>query len=323
MTTAPLRLTGHVELPDHKGKGGFDHAAVHAATGHVYVAHTANDAVDVFDPASGRHLHSITDLPGVAGAFVSDVDQVVLTTNRAADTIGVFAPLAAPGRDPVVRRLGVGVRPNGLTYDPGRRLALAANVGDPQVAGSHTLSMVTLDGSSGRREIPVAGRTRWAIFDPGAQLFYVNIMDPAEIVVVDPRRPDRVARKFEVPHAGPHGLDLDPQTRRLFCACDAGVLVTLDARSGAVLGEAPLSGVPDVVFFNPARRQLYVAVGDPGVIDVFSTATPTATMTKLATIETEPGAHTTALAPATAPGGDRLYAFLPKTHRAAIYEIAG
>jgi hypothetical protein len=44
-----LHLIGHVELPEHKGKGGFDHAAVHAASGHVYVAHTANDAVDVFD----------------------------------------------------------------------------------------------------------------------------------------------------------------------------------------------------------------------------------------------------------------------------------
>ena len=47
-------LTGYVELPEHKAKGGFDHAAVHAASGHVYVAHTANDAVDVFDPAAGN-----------------------------------------------------------------------------------------------------------------------------------------------------------------------------------------------------------------------------------------------------------------------------
>jgi len=38
-------------------------------------------------------------------------------------------------------------------------------------------------------------------------------------------------------------------------------------------------------------------------------------MEKLATIRTEPGAHTTALAPT----GDRLYVFLPRTHRAAIY----
>ena len=141
----------------------------------------------------------------------------------------------------------------------------------------------------------------------------MNVAEPAEIVVVDPRRPDRIDRTLAVPAAGPHGLDLDGATRRLFCACDAGVLVALDARSGRVLGENVLSGAPDVVFFNPRRRQLYVAVGDPGVIDIFATSP----LKRLATVETEAGAHTLALSPA----GDRLYAFLPGSHRAAIYDI--
>jgi DNA-binding beta-propeller fold protein YncE len=309
MSPSPLRLAGTVDLPAHRSKGGFDHAAVHAASGHVYVAHTANDAVDVFDPVSRRHLFSIPDLPGVAGALVSDEGQLIVSSNRAANTIGVFAP----GPNPSVRIIDVGRGPNGLAYDPRRQIVLAANVGDPAVPGSHTLSMIDLAHDARRIEIAVRGRTRWTVFDPGPELFYVNIARPAEIVVVDPRRPDRIARSFPVPHAGPHGLDLDGAAQRLFCACDAGVLVTLDARSGKALDEKPLSGVPDVVFFNRQRQQLYVAIGDPGVIDVFSTL-PVA---KLATVETEAGAHTTALSPA----GDRLYAFLPRTHRAAIYEI--
>ena len=81
-----------------------------------------------------------------------------------------------------------------------------------------------------------------------------------------------------------------------------------------MLDQRPLSGVPDVVWFNRQRQQLYVAVGDPGVIDCFDTTT----MKNLGPVMTEEGAHTTALAPA----GDRLYAFLPATHRAAVYQIA-
>jgi DNA-binding beta-propeller fold protein YncE len=303
-----LHLSGHVALPEHKAKGGFDHAAVHAASGHVYVAHTANDAVDVFDPVSRRYLFSIPDLPGAAGALVSDEGDLILSSNRAANTIGVFAP----GPNPSVRIIDVGRGPNGLAYDLRRQIVLVANLGDQAVPGSHTLSMIDLAHDARRSEIAVRGSTRWTVFDPGPQLFYVNISQPAEIVVVDPRQPDRIARSFSVPHAGPHGLDLDGATERLFCACDAGVLVTLDARSGKVLDEKPLSGKPDVVFFNRRRQHLYVAIGDPGVIDVFSTSP----MEKLATVETEAGAHTTALSPA----GDRLYAFLPRTHRAAIYE---
>ena len=131
MTQAPLSLTGYVPLPPHAGSGGFDHAAVHAATDHVYVAHTANSAVDVFDPATAKHLFSVPDLAAVAGALVSDDSQLVFTSNRGEDTIGVFAP----GPDPEVVKIPVGMKPNGLAYDAARRLVLAANVGDPAIAG--------------------------------------------------------------------------------------------------------------------------------------------------------------------------------------------
>jgi DNA-binding beta-propeller fold protein YncE len=305
----PLKLTGHIELPANRGSGGFDHAAPHAASGHVYVAHTANDSVDVFDPASRKHVASIEGLTAVAGVLVSDQANMIITSNRGENTIGVFTP----GTEPTVLKIPVGVRPNGLAYDPVRRLILAANVGDPAIPGSHTLSMVALDDRAVVNEIAVPGRTRWALFDPDAERFYVNIVDPAVIVVIDARKPDAVAGTFAIPAAGPHGLDFDLATRRLFCACDEGTLVTLDAHGGKVLAKHPLSGTPDVVFFNAARQQLYVAVGDPGVIDVFDTRA----MQSLGRIETEKGAHTTALAPA----GDQVFAFLPHTHRAAIYRV--
>ena len=306
----PLHLLGHVALPEHRKSGGFDHAAVHAASGHVYVAHTANDAVDVFDPASRTHLFSIPDLAAVAGALVSDDSQLVFTSNRGENTIGVFAP----GPDPKVTKIAVGLRPNGLAYDARRRLVLVANVGDPDVPRSCTLSMVDIDAGAMRTSIEVPGRTRWTVFDADAEAFYVNIMQPSQIVVIDARNPDRVARTMPVPADGAHGLDFDPATGRLFCACDAGVLITLDARSGKPLNEGKLSGVPDVVWFNPKRRQLYVAVGDPGAIDVFDTRT----MQSLGSIATEKGAHTTAFPPS----GDALYAFLAATHRAALYEVS-
>jgi hypothetical protein len=40
-------------------------------------------------------------------------------------------------------------------------------------------------------------------------------------------------------------------------------------------------------------------------------------MKSLEAVPTEKGAHTTALAPT----GDRVYTFLPATHRAAVYEV--
>jgi DNA-binding beta-propeller fold protein YncE len=302
-----LELLGYVELPAHVTAGGFDHAAVHGGRQRLYVAHTANDALDVIDCASQTYAGSVHGLAGVAGALVSEERDLVFTSNRGENTIGIISP----ERDEVLGKVDVGVRPNGLAYDPRGGLLLAANVGDPSRAGSFTVSMVDVARRAVIADVPVAGRTRWALFDPGAHCFYVNIADPPQVAVIEAGAPVKVARTFPIPAAGPHGLDLDPAGRRLFCACDAKQLIAIESRSGVVIGEIEIAGVPDVVLFNSRRQRLYVAIGDPGVIEVMET-TP---LGRRQVVATEPGAHTAAFAPAT----DTLYVFLPQTHRAAVY----
>ena len=300
MALAPL---GFIDLPAHKqSSGGFDHAAVHAATGRVYVAHTANDAIDVIDLPSRKYVHSIEGLPAVAGALVDDVSGTVFTSIRGENTVGIFTV----ANEHAVTKVGVGVRPNGLAYDPGRRRLLSAHVGEP-----HTVSVI--DVASGRRiaDVPVAGRTRWTVFDPRADVFHVNIMDPSQIAVVSAADPVEVRRVVPIPHTGAHGLDIDVERRRLYCACDGGTLVEVDADTGALLAEEKIAGPPDVVFFNTALAHLYIAIGEPGVIEVFGTQP----LRRLETVVTEPGAHTLAFDARR----QLVYAFLPATHRAALY----
>jgi len=302
-----LKHAGYIELPPHVKPGGFDHAAIHPASSRLYVAHTANHALDVIDCAGDRYLHSTPNLMGVAGVLVSNERNLVFTSNRNENTVGIFSP---DDEDSVVR-VGVGVRPNGLAYDPQRNLLLAANVGDPTLPGSFTVSLVDIRQRTMTADIPAPGRTRWAVFDAQADVFYVNIMDPAQMVVIHANQPTHVARAFGVPVAGPHGLDLDGERRRLFCAGDGKKLVTLDADTGRVLNEQDISGAPDVVLFNAALKHLYVAVGDPGVIDLFDTKA----MQRIETVPTEKGTHTLAFDALR----NKVYAFLPQTHRAAVW----
>jgi DNA-binding beta-propeller fold protein YncE len=63
---------------------------------------------------------------------------------------------------------------------------------------------------------------------------------------------------------------LDFPTRRLFCACDSGIVYILNADTGKILAESVLTGKPDVIFYNSKTNHLYVAVGDPGIIDVLN-----------------------------------------------------
>lgn len=302
-----LHHHGFIDLPAHAGPGGFDHAAIHGPTGRLYVAHTANDAVDVIDLVTQRHVASISGLTAVAGALTAEAPDLVFTSNCGEDTVGIFTPAA----EHTVEKLAVGLRPNGLAYDPYRGRLLVAHVGDPAIAGSRTVSVIDLPARRRIADIPVAGRTRWAVFDGTADAFHVNIMDPPQIVVVGAGDPIAIRRVVAVPQAGPHGLDLDVGRRRLYCACDAGTLLELHADTGDVLRAENIAGVPDVVFFNPALGRVYVAVGDPGVIEVFDT-TP---LRRHVPVLTEPGAHTLAFDPTR----NLVYAFLPATHRAAVY----
>lgn len=302
-----LRHLGFVELPAHAGAGGFDHAAVHPPTARCYVAHTANDAVDVVDLAAQRYLGSIPGLGAVAGALVAEGSDLVFTSNRGENSVGVFGLADAPHVD----KIPVGVRPNGLAYDPGRSRLLVAHVGDPAIAAAPTIAVLDVRRRRPIADLPVPGRTRWAVFDPRADAFHVNVADPPQIVVVGAGDPVAVRRVARVGWAGPHGLDIDVERRRIFCACDAGTLVEIDADTGDVLHVEPLAGVPDVVFFNAAFRRLYVAVGEPGLIEVFDTSP----LHRREPTPTEAGAHTLAFDPAR----NLICAFLPATHRAVVY----
>jgi len=302
-----LKLQGYIDLPAHKQAGGFDHAAIHRASSQLYVAHTSNNSIDVIDCKPDSYLRSIPNLVDVAGVLVSDERDLIFTSNRGEDSVGIFSA----GDEKNIAKVKVGIRPNGLSFDSKRGLLLAANVGNPDIAESFTLSIVDVAQKKMIARIPVTGRTRWTIHDSQANVFYVNIANPPQIVVVDANYPTEIVKKIEIPAAGPHGLDLDVQTRRLFCACDGGQLITLNADSGNVMSQLPLSGVPDVIFYNAALYHLYVAIGNPGVIDVFDTSV----MRLLETVPTEKGAHTLAFDSER----NKVYAFLPETHRAAIY----
>ncbi len=301
-----LQFLKTIDLPENAGQGGFDHAAFSKNSGRIYVAHTINNALDVIDCTVDEYLHSIPNLTGVAGALVSDERGLVMTSNRGENTVGIF-PVS---NESALTKIDVGVRPNGLSFDPVRGHLLAANVGDPAIHGSFTVSIVDIASGKMVASIPVPGRTRWTIFDPKVDCFYVNIAEPFQIIAISGAYPYHNERTIHIPARGPHGLDIDPATNRLFCACDEGKLLAVDAASGKILLSAQLSGAPDVIFFNAALRHLYVAVGDPGVIDLFETDT----FQRIESIPTEKGAHTLGLNFV----HNKVYAFLPQTHRAMV-----
>jgi len=95
-------------------------------------------------------------------------------------------------------------------------------------------------------------------------------------------------------------------------ACDGGAVVVLDISTGREKAVVPIGGGPDVVWFNAERHCLYCAIGRPGVIEVMDTQR----LVVDERVSTEEGAHTLTFDKKR----QRLYAFLPKSCRAAVYK---
>jgi DNA-binding beta-propeller fold protein YncE len=297
-----LVARGLVEVPPGAAPG-FDHADVHLGSRRLYVAHTGADRIDVIDCADAAFMHSLDDLPGVAGVLVDAVDDVLISSDRGCRRISLWR---LPGEQ-LLGRVGVDAHPNGLAYDPTRRRIFVFCLGDPP-GHDPTCVVVDLDARRIIEQVPVSGRPRWAIYDRASDRVFANIREPAQIIAIDPGNL-RIERALDVPAAGPHGLALDGD--RLFCAADAGMLAVLDRDSGSVLADVRLPGEPDVLWHDPASQRAYVAIGDPGCVCVVDTRTYEVTQT----LATAPGSHTTAWNAATR----TLYAFLPAAHAAAVY----
>jgi DNA-binding beta-propeller fold protein YncE len=297
--THKLVLHQYIDLPFH-AQGDFDHGDVSLSNGYVFIANTAAGTVEVADGEGLRHLATIPGCPEASGVLAAQEEGLVFAAARGAGKLLVIGAVSTT----VTRTIAVGSRPNGLGWDPRRKHLLVADVQD------NTARLVDLQAGQVIAMAALPGRPRWAMYSQKGDHFLVNIREPPMVAVLSAST-FALVEQFPVSDVGPHGLDLDQEGRRAFVACDGGSVVTLDTSIGSELAKIPIAGAPDAIWHNHQTSHLYVAIEDPGVIDVLNAQT----MAVDEQIQTEPGAHTTAFDALR----QRLYVFLPSC-RVAVYE---
>lgn len=295
-----LHYQGAIDLPPGQ-PGGFDHADVHTTSGAVFVAHTAFDQVEVIDGPGGKHLTSVPDCPEGSGVLYALEGDWMFAAARGDGRILV---LEAPSGQ-ILNTFHAGSRPNGMAWDPTRRHLLVADVQDFKAR--------FLDGESGAHCATTAlpGRPRWTAFDQPRDRFLVNISDPACVAVLAAASGELIDQ-IPVASAGPHGMAFDESANQLFIACDSAELITLQLDSGKELSRLAIAGPPDVLWYNPGRSLLYVAIGRPGAVQAIDTRSMIVTQE----LTTEDGAHTLTFDVQR----QRLYVFLPHSCQAVVYD---
>ena len=257
--------------------------------------------MEILDGEKAQHLVTIPGCIEASGVVCAQKENLFLAASRGTGKILKIDALT----NQALSETQAGSAPNGLAWDSKHKQLLVADVQD------NTARLVEPYSGKLLSSLQLRGRPRWCAYSATRDQFLVNIREPAGVALLASE--ELLEKAFlQVSVAGPHGLDINDQSGLAYIACDDRAVVVLDISTGHEENVIPIGGGPDVVWLNNQRNRFYCAIGNPGVIEVIDTRR----MTVGERVKTEEGAHTFTFDTKR----QRLYAFLPKSCRAAIYE---
>jgi DNA-binding beta-propeller fold protein YncE len=274
----PLAPVGSIALPGVEGR--IDHMAFDVAQQHLFIAALGNNTVEVVDVKAASH---ITSLPGFREpqgiAVVSDAELVAIANGQ-----GEGLQLIHADDYRMAQAVRLGDDSDNVRYDA---VAKRVYVG----FGGGALAAVSPADAKVLGEAKLAGHPESFQLERSGSRVFVNVPTADQIAVVD-RRAMKVVATWPVLSAKANfPMSLDEANQRVFIGCrrPAKVLV-YDTTSGKETSSFDIVGDTDDLFYDAARKRLYVSGGE-GFIDVFQNQDANR-FTRIARVATAPGART-------------------------------
>jgi len=278
-----LKLAKTIPLSGIKGR--FDHFAIDAKGHRLFVAALGNNTLEVLDVAAAKHLKSITGLHKPSGVlFLPEVNQIGVA-NGDDGTFKLF--------DGASYQLANNLQ--GLDdADNVRRDAKTKII----YFGYGDGALAILD-SAGRKklgEIKLAAHPESFQLEADGPRIFVNVPDTKQITLVDREKKSVVAAWPMEKYQANFPMALDEANQRLFIGCrEPPRLVVLDTATGKSVADLAISGDTDDLFYDAARKRLYLPCGE-GFVDLIDQLS--ADSYKLRErIPTSPGARTSFFSP--------------------------
>jgi DNA-binding beta-propeller fold protein YncE len=255
-SSSALRQVATIPLPGVRGR--FDHLAFDPTGQRLFVAALGNDTVEVLDTTRSAHLESMKGFHEPQGiALVVDLGAVAVA-NGETGTLQLIDAKTLASR----WTIDIGRDADNVRYDAVARRVYVAAVGglysvDP--AAGKKIGQVPIDGHPESFQLESTGTRVFANL-PGLWRSYVVAADRQSMSVT--------VRWTTQGCGGNYPMALDQGSSRLFIGCRRPArLAIVDTESGSFVPAADIVGDTDDLFYDDARRQLYVIGGD-GFIDV-------------------------------------------------------
>jgi DNA-binding beta-propeller fold protein YncE len=297
LSAQPFKLEKAIPLPGVEGR--FDHLAIDAGSKHLIVAALGNNTVEVIDVAAGKRLQTWTGMKEPQGtAYAGDFKRIYVASGKDGMLRMYDSATLKPAGE-----LAVGEDADNVRYEAAHKRVWVAH-GDGAIAA--------IDAATGKKigDISLDAHPESFQFEKSGARIFANVPDASEIEVVD-REKKTILAKWPVKEAGAnYPMALDEANHRLFAGCrkPAKVLV-FNTDTGKVTAQIPCPGDTDDVFYDSARKRLYVAGGE-GFLEAFDQKGPD-DYRSIGKLATAPGARTGLYVP------DLNQFFLAVPHRGA------
>ena len=303
-----LRFVGSVALP--RVEGRIDHLAYDAAGQRLFVAALGNNTVEVLDLKNNRHLRSLAGFKEPQGIAAAPEMRVVAVANGEGEGV----QLVDAGDYRLATSVPLGDDADNVRYDAAARVFYIGYA-------SGALAAVRAADGTVMRTVKLAAHPESFQLEQSGRRIFVNVPDADQIAVVD-RDSMKVIATWPVTAAKANfPMALDEANHRVFVGCRRPAKVLIyDTATGKPTGSFDIVGDTDDLFYDAARKRLYVTGGD-GYIDAIQQQR-NGSFTRVAHLQTAPGARTSFYVDVLS----RLYLAVP--HRGAqraeirIYDVS-
>jgi YVTN family beta-propeller protein len=263
----------------------WDFVVFDPAAKRVYVAH--GDHVTVVDETKNKVIGQIGTFPGgTHGIAISTATHQGYTDDGKAGTaiafdLNTLKPL---------KTISAASDADAIIYEPVTDHIYVVN-GD-----SGSLTVIDPKTNTAIATINVGAGLEPGVADGKGTLF-INGVQNHEIVKINAKT-NKIESHWGMPACEkPHGLAIDPETRRLFATCANKILVVVNADDGTNIATVPIGGFSDGAAFDPKRKLIFSSNGD-GTLSIIQEK-DAQNFAAVATITTAPGARTMAIDPNT------------------------
>jgi len=281
---APEALRGAGSIPLPRVEGRIDHLAADPAGGRVFVAALGNNTLEIVDVNGNSVTKSVPGFDEPQGIRYLPESRRIVVANGGNGAV-MFLDGATFALTQTVKLSGDA---DNVRYDAKSRRVYVGY-------GTGALSILD-DGGKVLGNVKLAAHPESFQLEASGPRIFVNVPSAGHIAVVD-RDKQTVTATWPVTQArSNYPMALDETNRRLFIGCRSPAkLLVYDTVTGRVVTSADIVGDTDDLFYDAAKKRIYVSGGE-GFITVVEQQDPDHYRT-IGKVPTAAGARTALFVP--------------------------